>query len=85
MIRFYIAECTDIRGKYNYIKTSEYDKKVSYIGFIHVTSCITCVGSQGSCLNRRPIGQVFKHLSRALKSVKEMKPKCTIIILANSS
>ena len=85
MIRFFIAECTDIRGKYNYIKTSEYGKKVPYIGFIHVTSCITCVGSQGSCLNSRLIGQVFKHLSRDLKSVNEIKPKCISIILANSS
>ena len=42
----------------------------------------TFAGSRGSCLNTRPIGGVFKHLPRDQVSVKAMKQKFMIVILA---
>ena len=43
---------------------------------------LTFAGSVGCCLNTRPIGRVFKHLSRDPASVNAMKQTCVIIILA---
>ena len=39
-------------------------------------------GSQGSCLNRRPFGGLFKHSPRDPASVNAMKQTCVIVILA---
>ena len=39
-------------------------------------------GSRGSCLNMKPLGEVFKYLLRDLASVNAMKQTCVIIILA---
>ena len=38
--------------------------------------------SQGSCLNTRPLGWVFKHCPRDPASVNAMKQTCVIVILA---
>ena len=38
-------------------------------------------GSQGSCLNTRPKGRVFKHLPRDRASVNAMKQTCVIVFL----
>ena len=48
---------------------------------------LTFAGSQGSCLNSRPLGREFKHLSRDPANVNAMKCTCMIVILAyfNSS
>ena len=43
---------------------------------------LTFAGSQGSCLNTRLLGQVFKYLLRDLASVNAMKHTCVIAILA---
>ena len=43
---------------------------------------LTFAGFRGSCLNIRPLGLVFKHLSRDPASVNAMKQTCAIIILA---
>ena len=43
---------------------------------------LTFAGSQGSCLNMRPQGQVFKRLLRDPVNVNAMKQTCIIIILA---
>ena len=47
--------------------------------FFHVS---TFVGSRGSCLNTRPLGQVFKHRLRDPASVSAMKQTCVFVILA---
>ena len=57
-------------------------KHVANIGITHVFSCINIAGSQGCCLNTRPIGLVFKHLPRDPASVNAMKQTCVIVILA---
>ena len=44
---------------------------------------LTFARSQGSCLNRRPIGLVLKHLARDAASVNAMKQTFVIVILAN--
>ena len=41
----------------------------------------TLAGSQGSCLNMRPLGGVFKHLLRDPASVNAIKLTCVIVIL----
>ena len=43
---------------------------------------LTFAGSQGSCLNTRPLGRVFKHCPRDPASVNAMKQTCVIVILA---
>ena len=43
---------------------------------------LTFAGSQGCCLNTRPIGGEFKHLPRDEASVNAMKQTCVIVILA---
>ena len=43
---------------------------------------ITFARSRGSCLNKRPIGRVFKHGPRDPASVNAMKQTCVIVILA---
>ena len=43
---------------------------------------LTFAGSLGSCLNTRPLGQVFKHLLRDLASVNAKKQICVVIFLA---
>ena len=43
---------------------------------------LTFAGSRGSCLNTRPLGQVFKQHQRDPASVNAMKQTCVIIILA---
>ena len=47
--------------------------------FFHALSF---AGSRGSCLNKRPIGRVFKHRPRDPASVNAMKQTCVIVILA---
>ena len=42
----------------------------------------TFAGSQGSCLNARTLGRVFKHRPRDPASVNAMKQICVIVILA---
>ena len=42
---------------------------------------LTFAGSQGSCLNTRPLGRVFKHRPRDPASVNAMKQTCVIVIL----
>ena len=58
----------------------------NYIGITHVFSCINICRSLESCLNTRPLGQVFKHRSRDAASVtgtcNAMKQTCVIVILA---
>ena len=39
-------------------------------------------GSQGSCLDTRSLGRVFKHHPRDPASLNAMKQTCVIIILA---
>ena len=46
--------------------------------FFHAS---TFVGSPNSCLNMKPLGQMFKHLLRDLASVDAMKQACVIIII----
>ena len=43
---------------------------------------LTFAGSQGSCLNTRPLGRVFKYRPRDPASVNAMKQACVIVILA---
>ena len=43
---------------------------------------LTYAGSGGSCLNTRPLEQVFKHRQRDPASVNAMKQTCMIVILA---
>ena len=43
---------------------------------------LTFTGSRESCLNKRPIGRVIKHLLRVPASVMAMKQTCVIVILA---
>ena len=43
---------------------------------------LTFDGSRGSCLNTRPLGQMFKHRPRDPTSVNAMKQTCVIVILA---
>ena len=43
---------------------------------------LTFAGSQGSCLNMRPIGRVFKHHPRDPASVNAMKQTGVIVSLA---
>ena len=52
------------------------------IGITHVFYALTFARSRGSCLNTRPLGQVFKHRQRDLASVNAMKQLCVIVILA---
>ena len=47
--------------------------------FFHV---LTFAGSRGSCLNTKPLGGVFKHLSRDPANLNAMKQTCVIVILA---
>ena len=44
---------------------------------------LTFAGSLANCLNKRPLGLVFKHLPRDPVSVNAMKQTCVIVILAN--
>ena len=48
--------------------------------FFHV---LTFAGSEGSCLNTRPLGREFKHHPRDPANVNAMKQRCVIVILAN--
>ena len=50
-----------------------------HTSFIHA---LIFAGSQGSCLNTRPLGRVLKHRPRDPASVNAMKQTCVIIILA---
>ena len=43
---------------------------------------LTFAGSRGCRLNKRPLGQVFKHRPRDLASVNAMNQTCVIVILA---
>ena len=52
------------------------------IGITHVFHALIFAGSQGSCLNTRPLGRVFKHRPRDPTSVNAMKQTCVIVILA---
>ena len=53
------------------------------IGITHVFfHALTFARIQGSCLNTRPLGRVFKHLPRDLASVNALKQTCLIVILA---
>ena len=45
-------------------------------------NALTFAGSQGSCLNTRPLDRVFKHSPRDPASVNAMKQTCVIVILA---
>ena len=47
--------------------------------FFHV---LTFAGSQGSCLNKRLLGRVLKHLKRDPESINSMKLTCETVILA---
>ena len=47
--------------------------------FIHA---LIFAGSQGSCLNIKPLGQVFKHRPRDPASVDAMTQTFVIVILA---
>ena len=42
---------------------------------------LTFAGSQGSCLNSRPLGQVLKHLPRDPEIVNAMKQTCMSLFL----
>ena len=42
---------------------------------------LTFAGSRGSCLNMRPLGQVFKHCPRDPESVNSMKQTCVMSFL----
>ena len=54
----------------------------SNIGIIHVFHALTFATSQGSCLNTKQIGRVFKHIPRDPASVIAMKQTCVIVFLA---
>ena len=43
---------------------------------------LTFAGSRGCRLNKRPLGQVFKHRPRDLANVNAMNQTCVIVILA---
>ena len=47
-----------------------------------VFHALTFAGSQGSCLNSRPLGRLFKHRPRDLASVNAMKQTSVIVTLA---
>ena len=42
---------------------------------------LTFAGSRGSCLNKRLIGRVFKHLQRNPESINSMKQTCEMVII----
>ena len=45
-------------------------------------NALTLARSQGSCMNMRPLGCVFKYLQRDPESVNAMKQTCVTVILA---
>ena len=47
-----------------------------------VFHALTFAGSRGSCLNTRPLGEVFKHSLRDPASVNAMKQTCVTVIFA---